>query len=400
MQRGGADKDAGATACGFLGAGKVRRRVGADEEAAVARCHRLAQRQTMVLALGDRQAIEMRPQPALKDRGPVDDEMMRRNRSRDAGRMRAYDLDRFPGRDVLDDDLQAGVIPQQRQQALFHEHGLAVEHVDGRIGRLAVDQHGHADPLHPLEHRPQSLDIGHAMMRVGGGAGRIEFCGDPHLFGIALFDLVGRCRIGQVAGHQRLEIAAGGARGQDAVSVSGGGGHGGHRRHQVRHDDSAGELPGRERQHRTQHRAVAQMHVPVVGTTDGDAIDRLLARGRRSVEKTIQAHNAASASTSRITATPAMKSAIAMSSRGLCEPCSFRIKIIALGIPALANTAASCPAPLGIGSSGKPSLRAAVRNFSTHAGSMMAGADCKRRSSWNSTPRSSSMLAHSETKRS
>ena len=92
--------------------------------------------------------------------------MMRRDRSRDAGRVRADDLDRFPGRDMLDDHLQAGMVPQQRQQALLHEHGFAIEHVDGRIGRLAVDQHGHADPLHPLEHRTQSLDIGHAVMRL------------------------------------------------------------------------------------------------------------------------------------------------------------------------------------------------------------------------------------------
>ena len=111
----------------------------------------------MVFALGNRQAIEMRPQPTLEERGPVDDEMMRRDRTRDAGGMRADDLYRFPGRDVLDDNFQAGVIPQQRQQALFHEHGFAVEHVDGRIGRLAVNQHGHANLLHPFEHRTQPL---------------------------------------------------------------------------------------------------------------------------------------------------------------------------------------------------------------------------------------------------
>ena len=41
----------------------------------------------------------------------------------------------------------------------------------------------HADPLHPLEHRTQSRDIGHAVMRIGGGARRIELGGDPHFLG-------------------------------------------------------------------------------------------------------------------------------------------------------------------------------------------------------------------------
>ena len=81
----------------------------------------------------------MWPQPALEQRGPVDDQMMRRDRSADAGRVGTDDGDRLRRRHVLDDDLQALVVAQQRQQALFHEHGLAIEDVDRGIGRLAVN---------------------------------------------------------------------------------------------------------------------------------------------------------------------------------------------------------------------------------------------------------------------
>ena len=62
-----------------------------------------------------------------------------------------------------------------------------------------------------------------------------------------------------------------------------------------------------------------------------------------------------------MTATPDMKSSIFIFSCGLCEPISLRMNIMALGIPALANTAASCPAPLGMGSSGRPRSPATAR---------------------------------------
>jgi hypothetical protein len=49
----------------------------------------------MMLALGDRQAVEMRPQAALEQRRAIDDEMMRRDRASDAGAMAANDIDSF-----------------------------------------------------------------------------------------------------------------------------------------------------------------------------------------------------------------------------------------------------------------------------------------------------------------
>src|SRR3546814_11037398 len=59
-------EDTGRAAFRLLGAAQMRRRVGADEEAAIARRHRLAQGEAMAHALGDRQAVEMRAQAALE----------------------------------------------------------------------------------------------------------------------------------------------------------------------------------------------------------------------------------------------------------------------------------------------------------------------------------------------
>ena len=43
-----------------------------------------------------------------------------------------------------------------------------------------------------------------------------------------------------------------------------------YRRHEVRHDDCAGEVAACVADHAFQHRAVAQMQVPVVGAADGE----------------------------------------------------------------------------------------------------------------------------------
>ena len=178
---------------------------------------------------------------------------------------------------------------QQRQQAVLHERRLSVEDIDRGIGGFAVDQHRHPDLFHAFQHRRQCRNIGDAVMRVGGGAGGIEFRGNPHTLGMAAFDLVRRGHVGEIAGHQRLEVGAFGARRENAVTIGARGFHRRHRRHQVRHDDAARELRGGERQHGVEHRSVAQMHVPVVRPADGDGGNRR-GIGRRLVEHRVETH--------------------------------------------------------------------------------------------------------------
>ena len=76
----------------------------------------LRERLAMTFALGDRQAVKMRPQAALKHRRAIDDEMMRRDRAGHARRMSADDVGRLGGGDVLDHDLEPGMALEQRQR--------------------------------------------------------------------------------------------------------------------------------------------------------------------------------------------------------------------------------------------------------------------------------------------
>ena len=55
---------------------------------------------------------------------------------------------------------------------------------------------------------------------------------------------------------------------EDPLAVGEGGGHRGHRRRQVGHDDGPPEPAGRMRQHGFEYRAVPQMQVPVVRRSD------------------------------------------------------------------------------------------------------------------------------------
>ena len=99
---------------------------------------------------------------------------------------------------------------------------------------------------------------------------RIEFGGDPHPLGIAAFDLVGRDPVGEIAGHQRLESGTGGL--ADARGIVAHGRHAGGRRNEIGHHDGACELARGVRGDGFQHGAVAQMHVPVVGPADDEAV--------------------------------------------------------------------------------------------------------------------------------
>src|SRR5258708_22670016 len=61
-------EDAGAAAGAFLGIGGMRRGVGAEKERRIARGRGTPERETMLLALGNRQAIEVWADAALEDR--------------------------------------------------------------------------------------------------------------------------------------------------------------------------------------------------------------------------------------------------------------------------------------------------------------------------------------------
>ena len=77
---------------------------------------------------------------------------------------------------------------------------------------------------------------------------------------------------GQVQRHEGFERHPVGQGGEDAVAVGRRLIPGHDRRHEVRHDDRAGEVACAFRQDTLKHRAVAQMQVPVVGAADDEAV--------------------------------------------------------------------------------------------------------------------------------
>src|SRR4051812_23143483 len=98
---------------------------------------------------------------------------------------------------MLEHDLKAGEIADHTAQHALDEHCLAVEHIDVRVGYLAVDAQHHPDFLHPLEHGGDVADVGDSACAVGGRAGGIKLCRDPRAFLKAALNLVGSGGVGE-----------------------------------------------------------------------------------------------------------------------------------------------------------------------------------------------------------
>ena len=89
---------------------------------------------------------------------------------------------------------------------------------------------------------------------------------------IAAADLRRIAVIGQITGHQRHEPAVGPDGLQDPRAIGFRRGDVGHRWGQIGHDDGTAELARGRTGHGLQHRAIAQVDVPIVGAADGQAV--------------------------------------------------------------------------------------------------------------------------------
>ena len=266
-QRDGRREAARAAAGGFLGAVGMGRAVGAQEEAGMATGRRVDERLAMHLPLGDGQAVIMRTDAAGEDVVAVYDQVMRRDRPANAGLL--HEMDAIGGGDMFERDLQFRQPAAERLQHPLDEHRFPVEDVDGRVGHLAMDAERHPGPRHGLQDGHHRLDIAHAACGVRCGSGGIELYRRNQPVGMGRDDVIGLARFGQVERHQRHEIAACRHGGQDPVPIGGGVARRDHGRDEVRHDDRP---PGPERmgQHGLQHRAIAQMKMPVIGASQGE----------------------------------------------------------------------------------------------------------------------------------
>jgi len=187
-------------------------------------------------------------------------------------RSRAFhEIDAFLRRQVLQDEAQTGKSRRPRCEIPLDEHGLAVEDVDIGIDILAMHQERHADLFHPFQHRHDFAIVRDTGSRIGRRIGRIELHPGEHALVETVLDVIRVGIVGEVAGHQRLELGARRQRSQDALAISDGILGSGDRWNQIRHQDGTTEIPRRERRHRLEHGAVAQMQVPVVRLADGEA---------------------------------------------------------------------------------------------------------------------------------
>ena len=272
LDRGVRAVHAGAAASRFLGVAWVRRAVGAEEEARIAAGRRLHQGGAVGLAFQDRQAIVVRVEAAGEQRVAVQQQVMRGDCGRQVGRGGGDVLGRVARGDVFQHHAQGREARAQRHQVAFDEHALAVEDVDRGVGHLAVQQQRQVVALHCFQHVADALQVAHPVLRIGGGAGRVVLHRKHRAAGLGPLDLLRRRGLGEVQRHQWLE---GGIRwqvGEDAAAVILRLRHRGHRRFQVGHHDGAAEPARGMADHRGQRGAIAQMHVPVVGTADVEAV--------------------------------------------------------------------------------------------------------------------------------
>jgi hypothetical protein len=109
--------------------------------------------------------------------------------------------------DVLEHHLETRVVFDDRHQTLLDETALPVEDIHSRVRDLSVHKQRQPLPTHGLEHRVQAPQVGHPILRVGRGAGRIELAGPDDPACRRGHDLSGRCLVGEVERHQGLEAA-------------------------------------------------------------------------------------------------------------------------------------------------------------------------------------------------
>ncbi len=173
---------------------------------------------------------------------------------------------------MLEDHLEPRQSLDDAREHAIDERLLPVEHVDARIGDLAVHLQHEPERRHGFERPPYPLDRGHAGVRMRRRPRGVELGADDETGGARAPQFLRGRPVRQVESHDGLEVRACGQRIDDALAVRGQAGGVGHRRLQVRHHERARKPPRRVRQHGGELRAVAQMQVPVVWPAQREAL--------------------------------------------------------------------------------------------------------------------------------
>lgn len=220
----------------------------------------------MDVALEDRQAIEVRANPADQHVVTVVQQVVCSDGGADLGRSLLDELHGIGGSDVLEHHLEGREALDHSPHVFIDEDLLAIEDIDITMGHFAMDQQRQADFSHGFQDWEDLVDAGHARVRVGSGAGRVQLGGVHEATGLGFTDFVRLGAVGEVEHHQRFEAAAGWASSQDTLAVGIGLFGVAYRRYQVGHDDGAAKGARDICDCIGQHGPIAKMDVPVVGT--------------------------------------------------------------------------------------------------------------------------------------
>ncbi len=214
----------------------------------------------------------MRSDAAGKNRVPVVQQMLRRDRRGDAAPGGGDEFNRARRRNVLEHHAQAGEAFEQRLQHRIDEMRFTIEYIHFGVRRFAVHQQRHADLFHAPEHPVHPRDIAHAGIGVRGRAGGIQFDAVDEPASLRAIDLLRRRSIRQVQGEQRFEARVGRQRRQDSVAVRARRRRGGDRRLQIGHHDGSPESLRGKFHDRGERGAVAQMYMPIIGASQRQGI--------------------------------------------------------------------------------------------------------------------------------
>lgn len=152
FQREGRVEDASAPAGGFLVADGKGRRICTKEEFRRTGRRGPSQGEPMRLSFDDRQAIEMGPDTAVEHSVTIDRHMVRRDGGSQIRAAGLHECNSVGGRDVFKNHLEGRKVGNQLCKCAFDEDGLPVKNIDIAVRDLAMQQQGHADPLHDLKH--------------------------------------------------------------------------------------------------------------------------------------------------------------------------------------------------------------------------------------------------------
>ena len=152
----------------------------------------------MNFALKHWQAVVVRPNSALEKSVAVIQQMLWRDGRSNWPGCRLHIIGGLTGCNVLKNNSQLRKTVAQGDQYLVNKDGLPIKHINILMGHLAMNAQYHCIFLHCFQGLGAVIKIGHAALRIGGGARRIELQGLHDLAVARTLNLICRCMVSEI----------------------------------------------------------------------------------------------------------------------------------------------------------------------------------------------------------